>query len=162
MSVRLVGTHGSRAGDEPHPASRGLPHDRLLVVVLDTERDVELPDLESAKERLVAVGPEGKGLSKLMRESYGQIASVPMNSAIESLNAGLATGVTSAWSPDAFADGIDVPRRVRALPSRASAPASAHSNIPMFADGSHPPSESRVGGRDCQAWGRYHGVRSSA
>ena len=57
--------------------------------------DVELPDLELASEPLVVVvGSEGKGLSRLVREHCDQIVSVPMSSAVESLNAGIATGVT--------------------------------------------------------------------
>jgi len=67
----------------------------FFVVGLDMEGDVELPDLELADEPLVVVvGSEGKGLSRLVRETCDQIVSVPMSSAVESLNAGIATGVT--------------------------------------------------------------------
>ena len=42
--------------------------------------DVELPDLELANEPLViVVGSEGKGLSRLVRETCDQIVSVPMS-----------------------------------------------------------------------------------
>ena len=67
----------------------------FFVLGLDMEGDVSLPELELAKESLViVVGSEGKGLSRLVRETCDQIVSIPMSSAVESLNAGIATGVT--------------------------------------------------------------------
>ncbi|MGL5930235.1 MAG: 23S rRNA (guanosine(2251)-2'-O)-methyltransferase RlmB, partial [Dermatophilaceae bacterium] len=67
----------------------------FFVIGLDMDGDVELPDLELASEPLVVVvGSEGKGLSRLVRETCDQVVSVPMSSAVESLNAGIATGVT--------------------------------------------------------------------
>ncbi|WP_299444608.1 23S rRNA (guanosine(2251)-2'-O)-methyltransferase RlmB [uncultured Phycicoccus sp.] len=67
----------------------------FFVIGLDMDGDVELPDLALASEPLVVVvGSEGKGLSRLVRETCDQIVSVPMTSAVESLNAGIATGVT--------------------------------------------------------------------
>jgi len=67
----------------------------FFVLGLDMEGDVSLPELALAKEPLViVVGSEGKGLSRLVRETCDQIVSIPMSSAVESLNAGIATGVT--------------------------------------------------------------------
>lgn len=67
----------------------------FFVVGLDMDGDVELPDLALSSEPLVVVvGSEGKGLSRLVRETCDQIVSIPMSSAVESLNAGLAAGVT--------------------------------------------------------------------
>ncbi|HSU73648.1 MAG TPA: 23S rRNA (guanosine(2251)-2'-O)-methyltransferase RlmB [Terrabacter sp.] len=67
----------------------------FFILGLDMDGDVELPDLSLASEPLVIVtGSEGKGLSRLVRETCDQIVSIPMTSAVESLNAGLATGVT--------------------------------------------------------------------
>ncbi|GAA4411027.1 23S rRNA (guanosine(2251)-2'-O)-methyltransferase RlmB [Fodinibacter luteus] len=67
----------------------------FFVIGLDMDGDVELPDLDLASEPLVVVvGSEGKGLSRLVRETCDQVVSVPMSSAVESLNAGIATGVT--------------------------------------------------------------------
>ena len=61
---------------------------------LCVDADVSLPDLELATEPLViVVGSEGKGLSRLVRETCDQIVSIPMAGGIESLNAGVATGV---------------------------------------------------------------------
>ena len=66
----------------------------FFVLGLDMDGDVDLPDLALASEPLVIVtGSEGKGLSRLVRETCDQIVSIPMSSAVESLNAGLATGV---------------------------------------------------------------------
>lgn len=67
----------------------------FFVIGLDMDGDVELPGLELATSPLVVVvGSEGKGLSRLVRETCDQIVSVPMTSAVESLNAGIATSVT--------------------------------------------------------------------
>ena len=67
----------------------------FFVIGLDMDGDVELPGLELATSPLVVVvGSEGKGLSRLVRETCDQIVSIPMSSAVESLNAGLAAGVT--------------------------------------------------------------------
>jgi 23S rRNA (guanosine2251-2'-O)-methyltransferase len=67
----------------------------LFILGLDMDGDVELPDLQLATEPLViVVGSEGKGLSRLVSETCDQIVSIPMSSAVESLNAGIATGVT--------------------------------------------------------------------
>jgi 23S rRNA (guanosine2251-2'-O)-methyltransferase len=67
----------------------------FFVLGLDMDGDVSLPDLELATEPLVIVtGSEGKGLSRLVRETCDQVVSIPMSSAVESLNAGIATGVT--------------------------------------------------------------------
>ena len=67
----------------------------FFVLGLDMDGDVTLPELELATEPLVIVtGSEGKGLSRLVRETCDQVVSIPMSSAVESLNAGIATGVT--------------------------------------------------------------------
>ena len=67
----------------------------FFVIGLDMDGDVELPGLELATEPLViVVGSEGKGLSRLVSETCDQIVSVPMSSAVESLNAGIAASVT--------------------------------------------------------------------
>ncbi len=67
----------------------------FFVVGLDMEGDVELPGFDLATSPLVVVvGSEGKGLSRLVRETCDQIISIPMSSSVESLNAGLAAGVT--------------------------------------------------------------------
>ena len=66
----------------------------FFVIGLDMDGDVELPGLELSSEPLVVVvGSEGKGLSRLVRETCDQIVSIPMSSAVESLNAGLSVGV---------------------------------------------------------------------
>lgn len=66
----------------------------FFVLGLDMGGDVSLPGLELAGEPLVVVvGSEGKGLSRLVRETCDQVVSIPMSSAVESLNAGVATGV---------------------------------------------------------------------
>ena len=67
----------------------------FFVLGLDMDGDVELPEITLATEPLViVVGSEGKGLSRLVGETCDQIVSVPMSSAVESLNAGIAASVT--------------------------------------------------------------------
>lgn len=67
----------------------------FFVVGLDMDGDVDLPQLDLADQPLVVVvGSEGKGLSRLVRETCDQVVSIPMVSSVESLNAGIAAGVT--------------------------------------------------------------------
>jgi 23S rRNA (guanosine2251-2'-O)-methyltransferase len=67
----------------------------VYVVGLDGDGDVSLPELGLATEPLcIVVGSEGKGLSRLVRETCDQIVSIPIDSAMESLNASMAVGIT--------------------------------------------------------------------
>jgi 23S rRNA (guanosine2251-2'-O)-methyltransferase len=66
----------------------------LFVVGLDAGGDVSLPELDLVAEPLVlVVGSEGKGLTRLVRETCDHVASIPMAGGTESLNAGVAAGV---------------------------------------------------------------------
>ena len=66
-----------------------------FVIGLDADGDVDLPGLALADQPLVVVvGSEGKGLSRLVRETCDQIVSIPMSGGTESLNAGIAAAVT--------------------------------------------------------------------
>jgi 23S rRNA (guanosine2251-2'-O)-methyltransferase len=65
-----------------------------FVLGLDMDGDVELPELAMAHDPVVlVVGSEGKGLSRLVRETCDVVVSIPMHAATESLNAGVAAGV---------------------------------------------------------------------
>ncbi len=65
-----------------------------FVVGLDADGDLPLGDLEAATGPLVVVvGSEGKGLSRLVRETCDVVVSIPMAGETESLNAGVAAGV---------------------------------------------------------------------
>ncbi len=67
----------------------------FFVVGLDMDGDVTLPELDLDDEPVVVVvGSEGKGLSRLVRETCDRIVSIPMASTVESLNAGVAASVT--------------------------------------------------------------------
>lgn len=67
----------------------------LMVIGLAADGDVELPDMDLADGPLaVVIGSEGKGLSRLVGETCDQLVSIPMSSALESLNAGVAAGIT--------------------------------------------------------------------
>ena len=65
-----------------------------MVVGLDMESDVALPDFELGDGPLVVVvGAEGAGLGRLITETCDQIVSIPMVNAVESLNASVAASV---------------------------------------------------------------------
>ena len=66
----------------------------VFVIGLDGGGDVSLPALELGDRAVViVVGSEGKGLSRLVTENCDQIISIPISSATESLNAGIAASV---------------------------------------------------------------------
>ncbi|MBG0741665.1 23S rRNA (guanosine(2251)-2'-O)-methyltransferase RlmB [Paeniglutamicibacter antarcticus] len=67
----------------------------IFVLGLDGDGDVSLPGLTLAAEPIcIVVGSEGKGLSRLVRENCDQIVSIPIDSAMESLNASMAVGIS--------------------------------------------------------------------
>jgi len=67
----------------------------LFVIGLDGGGDMQLQDFHLATEPVVlVVGSEGKGLSRLVQENCDAIVSIPITSATESLNAGIAASVT--------------------------------------------------------------------
>ncbi|UYM06845.1 23S rRNA (guanosine(2251)-2'-O)-methyltransferase RlmB [Solicola gregarius] len=66
----------------------------LMVVGLAADGTESITDLHLADGPLVVViGSEGKGLSRLVSETCDVLASIPMGSSLESLNAGVAAGV---------------------------------------------------------------------
>ncbi len=65
-----------------------------VIVGLAADGDVDLDDLEVAVDPLaLVVGSEGKGLSRLVRETCDLTVSIPMHAATESLNAGMAAAI---------------------------------------------------------------------
>jgi 23S rRNA (guanosine2251-2'-O)-methyltransferase len=65
-----------------------------FVVGLDGGGDTDISALPFAGDGIVlVVGSEGKGISRLVRENCDAIASIPIASAVESLNAGVAAGI---------------------------------------------------------------------
>lgn len=66
----------------------------FALVGLDGEAEATVSDLPQAGEPLVlVVGSEGDGLSRLVREACDVLAAIPISSSVESLNAGVATGI---------------------------------------------------------------------
>jgi 23S rRNA (guanosine2251-2'-O)-methyltransferase len=69
----------------------------LMVAGLDAAGSVDLSDIEGfnvATDPLaLVVGSEGKGLSRLVRETCDLLVRIPMASTTESLNAGVAAGI---------------------------------------------------------------------
>ena len=66
----------------------------LTLVGLDGSADTTLQSVaETRGPTVLVVGAEGGGLSRLVREACDAIASIPIAAEIESLNAGVATGI---------------------------------------------------------------------
>jgi 23S rRNA (guanosine2251-2'-O)-methyltransferase len=66
----------------------------LFVAGLDADGEIELDALEVAVDPLVLViGSEGKGLSRLVRQTCDLVVRIPMAGGNESLNAGVAAGI---------------------------------------------------------------------
>jgi 23S rRNA (guanosine2251-2'-O)-methyltransferase len=68
----------------------------LQVVGLDAKGDTPLDQLDGSGPMVVVVGSEGKGLSRLVRETCDAVVSIPMAGPTESLNASVAAGVVLA------------------------------------------------------------------
>ncbi|MHC3003481.1 23S rRNA (guanosine(2251)-2'-O)-methyltransferase RlmB [Gordonia metallireducens] len=66
------------------------------LVGLDAGGDVTLDEYDGTGPTVIVVGSEGKGLSRLVRESCDSILSIPMAGDVESLNASVAAGVVLA------------------------------------------------------------------
>ncbi|WP_152366035.1 23S rRNA (guanosine(2251)-2'-O)-methyltransferase RlmB [Microlunatus speluncae] len=66
----------------------------LTLVGLDGTADTTLAKVaETRGPTVLVVGAEGSGLSRLVREACDVMASIPMAAEVESLNAGVATGI---------------------------------------------------------------------
>ncbi|GAA2790978.1 23S rRNA (guanosine(2251)-2'-O)-methyltransferase RlmB [Saccharopolyspora taberi] len=73
---------------------KDLKAEGLMVVGLDADSDITSDELDLATGPLVVVvGSEGRGLSRLVRETCDQTVSIPMAGSVESLNASVAAGV---------------------------------------------------------------------
>lgn len=69
----------------------------LMIAGLAADGDVTLDDFELANDGVVIVaGSEGKGLSRLVRQTCDVTVSIPMSGPVESLNASVAAGVVLA------------------------------------------------------------------
>ncbi|SDB80298.1 23S rRNA (guanosine2251-2'-O)-methyltransferase [Raineyella antarctica] len=66
----------------------------FLVIGLAGEGDTDIADVpDAAGPVLLVVGSEGEGLGRLVREHCDVLASIPIASEVESLNAGVATSI---------------------------------------------------------------------
>jgi 23S rRNA (guanosine2251-2'-O)-methyltransferase len=73
---------------------RAFKNAGFTLVGLDGSGDTDIADLPAATGPLVlVVGSEGDGLSRLVREACDVMASIPIGTTVESLNAGVATGI---------------------------------------------------------------------
>ena len=75
-------------------ALRDFQQQGLMVAGLDADGDTSSDDLPVATDPLVVVvGSEGRGLSRLVRETCDHTVSIPISGEVESLNASVAAGV---------------------------------------------------------------------
>jgi 23S rRNA (guanosine2251-2'-O)-methyltransferase len=68
----------------------------LQLVGLDADGDTIVDDVDGGGPIVVVVGSEGKGLSRLVRQSCDAVVWIPMSGVSESLNASVAAGVVLA------------------------------------------------------------------
>jgi 23S rRNA (guanosine2251-2'-O)-methyltransferase len=68
----------------------------VQVVGLDAVSDITLDEFDGTDPIVLVVGSEGKGLSRLVRETCDAVVSIPMAGPTESLNASVAAGVVLA------------------------------------------------------------------
>lgn len=68
----------------------------VRVIGLDADGGTALDDMDGTDPLVVVVGSEGKGLSRLVRQSCDEVVSIPMAGRTESLNAAVAAGVVLA------------------------------------------------------------------
>ncbi|MBC7443586.1 MAG: 23S rRNA (guanosine(2251)-2'-O)-methyltransferase RlmB [Ramlibacter sp.] len=76
---------------------KSLKEQGVLVIGLAGDGDTQLPELGigfAERPIVIVVGSEGKGLSRLVTETCDAIVSIPTSAPTESLNAGIAAGVT--------------------------------------------------------------------
>ncbi len=75
-------------------ALQGYQDAGVFVAGLDEAGQIRIRDLDLATAPLVLVtGSEGRGLSRIVAEACDVLVRIPITSAIESLNAGLAAGI---------------------------------------------------------------------
>lgn len=73
---------------------RELQQAGVFVLGLDAGGEIDVPDITHGPDPVaLVIGAEGKGLSRLVRETCDVVVSIPMAAATESLNAGVAAGV---------------------------------------------------------------------
>jgi 23S rRNA (guanosine2251-2'-O)-methyltransferase len=76
---------------------RSFAEEGLMIVGLDADSDASIDELSLATSPLVVVvGSEGRGLSRLVRDTCDETVSIPMAAGVESLNASVAAGVVLA------------------------------------------------------------------
>lgn len=104
-SVTAVAWRTSAGAAARLPVARATNLNRTLkdwaaagftIVGLDAGGDTSLDDFDGTGPTVVVVGSEGKGLSRLVRETCDNIVSIPMAGEVESLNASVAAGVVLA------------------------------------------------------------------
>lgn len=68
----------------------------MRLVGLDAAGHTSLDELDGTDDLVIVVGSEGKGLSRLVRDTCDEVVSIPMAGHGESLNASVAAGVVLA------------------------------------------------------------------
>ena len=94
---RRCGRTGSgRARHQPHPDAQGVVRRRPAGGRPGCRGRHPLDEFDASGPLVVVVGSEGKGLSRLVRQTCDVVVSIPMAGPMESLNASVAAGVVLA------------------------------------------------------------------
>ena len=90
MSIQLVETKSDAVASLVNEASAPSPAKKPKKAAAWQKKDAK-----PAKDEplMIVIGGEGKGVSRLVRESCDLVVSIPISSAIESLNASVAAAI---------------------------------------------------------------------
>ena len=72
---------------------KALKDQNIWVVGLDGATDQSLYQIDLTTSSAIVMGAEGSGLRKLTKQSCDQLAMIPMQGNVESLNVSVATGI---------------------------------------------------------------------
>ena len=75
-------------------AIKALQEQNVWVIGMDGSANKSLYEIDLTSSTAIVMGSEGKGLRKLTKQHCDQLAFIPMNESIESLNVSVATGIT--------------------------------------------------------------------
>ncbi len=73
---------------------KALQEQNVWVIGMDGSANTSLYEIDLTSSTAIVMGSEGKGLRKLTKQHCDQLAFIPMNESIESLNVSVATGIT--------------------------------------------------------------------
>ncbi len=73
---------------------KALQQQNIWVIGLDGSADTSIYQIDLTTPNAIIMGAEGSGLRRLTKQSCDQLAKIPMQGKVESLNVSVATGIT--------------------------------------------------------------------